>query len=71
MSNPGNTGQRYKMSKFASVDAINDKNLRVTLECGHSYQVREYGTIEEGIKWYQERIAKGKRTRCNDCKVSA
>ncbi len=63
MTNYGNTGQRYKMSKFAKVERLEGGKLRITLACGHSW-------IATGgyLSFYEEMIAKGKRTRCDECK---
>lgn len=70
MANPGNTGNRYKLQKFANVEALEplyteESRLLVTLECGHSYVV-----LDASPGWYREQIARGKRTRCNDCPAS-
>lgn len=68
MTNYGNTGQRYKMSKFAKVEPYEHPSghpaLLVTLACGHSWIA-----LDGYLPFYEEMIAKGKRTRCNDCEV--
>jgi hypothetical protein len=62
MTNYGNTGQRYKMSKFAKVERLEDGKLCITLACGHNW------IVESGyLPFYEEMIAKGKKTRCDDC----
>jgi hypothetical protein len=69
MVNTGNTGQRYKLQKFMKVELqeilfTEKSRFLVTLECGHSYVV-----IDGSFSRYEEKIARGKRTRCNDCPV--
>ena len=68
MSNPGNTGQRYKMSKPISAQKTAD-GILVSLSCGHDYIIT---ADESNIDWLaliQERIVKGKKGRCNECEV--
>lgn len=70
MSNTGNTGQRYKMSKLIALEARGNKVLH-TLECGHNYEAT-WDTPEQAtnsVKYAQHRI--GKRQRCARCEVSA
>ncbi len=67
MANLGNTGQRYKLAKFAKVEPqeilfTEKSRLLVTLSCGHSYVV-----LDASPEWYERQIAQGKRTRCLDC----
>ncbi len=68
MSNPGNSGQRYKMSKFAKVEPYDHPSgrpaIQVTLACGHSYIVLDGNTA-----LFERFIAQDKRTRCNDCPI--
>ena len=71
MANLGNTGQRYKLRKFAKVEPqemlyTEKTRFLVTLECGHSYIV-----LDASLGWYEEQIAKGRKTRCNDCPVKS
>ena len=67
MTNYGNTGQRYKMSKFAKVEQVDEKNLHVTLACGHGYS---YPNDWRGtLPLFEKFIAQGKRTRCDECRV--
>jgi hypothetical protein len=69
MINYGNTGQRYKLRKFAKIEQ-EDEHLRVSLECGHTYH--SYPSYDGStINYYQNLIDQGKRTRCLDCAVNA
>jgi hypothetical protein len=70
MSNPGNTGQRYKMSKLVSLEAKGNKVLH-KLDCGHSYEAT-WDTPEQAqrvVAFSQKNI--DKRQRCNDCEVQS
>ena len=67
MTNYGNTGQRYKMSKFVKVEPYNNGSLLVTLSCGHSYT--EPNDWRGALAMFERFIAQGKRTRCNICVV--
>lgn len=67
MTNYGNTGQRYKMSKFAKVELQEDGQLLITLSCGHSFTNPHTWAGAQAM--YQRFIAQGKRTRCDDCVV--
>lgn len=63
--NQGNTGQRYKLRKFAKAEPYEHQSgpaLLVTLACGHSYVV-----LSGDMAWYAREIAQGKKRRCNDC----
>jgi hypothetical protein len=66
MSNPGNTGHRYRMQKFAKVEPCQHESgqpsVRVTLACGHSYIVRG-----SDPRWFEGLVEQGKKTRCLDC----
>lgn len=69
MTNHGNTGNHYKLRKFAKVESqevlYSEKSrILVTLDCGHSYVV-----LDASLDWYERQIAQGKRTRCMDCPV--
>ncbi len=67
MSNTGNTGQRWKMSKVKSVE-VRGKHVHTVLECGHAYDwLPMWGTPEESAARAQQRI--GKRTACSLCSV--
>jgi len=71
MANPGNSGQRYKLQKFASVAVEDDMYVRMTLTCGHS--TRANWNTPRSAQWAYEAglkdIEKGVRTRCTQCKV--
>lgn len=70
MSNPGNRGQRYKISKLVSREARGNKVL-TTLDCGHSIEAT-WDTPEQAarvVEYSKERI--GKRQRCMECPVIA
>lgn len=70
MTDYGNTGQPYAMSKRTDVQIDKGRNgVRVTLECGHSYLT---------MPWYNQSVETlaeicrghiGKRQRCTDCEV--
>jgi hypothetical protein len=66
MSNPGNTGQRYKMAKLVALEARGNKVLHV-LDCGHNYEAT-WDTPEsaaQAVEFSQRNI--GRRQRCNRC----
>ena len=67
MTNYGNTGQRYKMSKILGVIVEGD-TVQILKECGHNYTVpRLPGETDEDIaSWYNK--YKGTRRRCDECK---
>ncbi len=62
MSNPGNTGQRYVMSKVLMAE-LRDGSIIMPLSCGHTYAYQ--ATYEQALANAQRRI--GSRTRCNRC----
>ncbi len=65
MSNPGNLGQRFRMSKLTGVEVKGGKVV-FHLECGHDYSSTPlWGTPEESAERAQARI--GKRERCDKC----
>lgn len=68
MSNPGNSGQRYRMSKLVSLEAKENKVLHV-LDCGHSYEAI-WDTPEQAqssAALSQKYI--GTRQRCSRCPI--
>ncbi len=72
MVNAGNTGQRYKLQKVASVVIEDDTSVRTTLACGHSSRAN-WDTPESAQRAYEaglKDIEKGSRTRCIQCQVN-
>lgn len=70
MSNQGNTGQRYKMSKLIALEAKDNKVLH-TLDCGHNYEAT-WDTPEAAqrmVELSQRNI--GRRQRCDRCQAPA
>lgn len=67
MSNPGNSGQRYKLSKI--VDCKRSGNTTITtLSCGHEIFIGH--ETDEDATWSMEYARRriGKRERCMQCK---
>ncbi len=67
MSNPGNSGQRYKMPKCISVEIDREHGCIVAAyECGHECHVKPmWGDLDSLFAIVQKRI--GKRARCDQC----
>ncbi len=66
MSNPGNTGHRYKMATIVSAEIEGD-HVHTVLSCGHSHDARPmWSNLQDFLQIVQKGI--GKRTRCTECK---
>lgn len=69
MSNPGNKGQRYRLSKVTFVSREGEA-AKVVLECGHSYTTTPvWGTVEHLVERLREDV--GKRRRCALCEKAS
>ncbi len=67
MSNPGNTGQHYKLSKVTSVD-LAFPVITTTLECNHTYTTEvTLNNVDWTLEYKRRRL--GKREKCNQCNV--
>lgn len=65
--NPGNTGQRYKMTTIIGYEAQGSNIIR-RLACGLD-QPSDWGSpeaVDAAMKWIQRRV--GSKTRCDQCK---
>lgn len=67
MANLGNTGQRYKLRKFSRIELLGNRQIRVILECGHTYG--RDARADASFGYFQDLIERGKRTRCLECPV--
>lgn len=68
MTNYGNTGQRYRMSKFTGIQVLDADTLLITLSCGHSYKTPNSWSGTRPM--FEKFIEQGKKTRCDECPVS-
>lgn len=67
MSNPGNTGQRYKLRKLLKIE-VDGCYIISHLECGHSIKAKwddDPGQAQRVAERSQKDI--GKRQRCSQC----
>lgn len=65
MSNPGNTGQRYKLSKLVGVEIVGETIVH-RLSCGHEYaSTGGYCSVGERYGLLKRHI--GKKQRCSQC----
>ncbi len=67
MSNPGNSGQKYRMTKLIDVEIVGNTVVH-KLECGHDYASEPmWVTVEKLADMCRKGI--GKRERCNRCQI--
>jgi hypothetical protein len=67
MTNYGNTGQRYKMSKRTAVE-VQGNHVRITLECGHFLDAKPIWSNVQDLAAIMSRHI-GRRQRCNECQA--